>query len=566
MLRLLFPAVGALALAAAGLVHAGGKTTVCTITVNSPDEKQVMRRLLPEDQYEFVELIENGRPDWLEQSCRRGTQCDALVISGHFDGGTEFYSDRFDMRESLPVEDLERATCSNGCPGLFSHLKEVYLFGCNTLNGDAGDSVAREIARTLARSGVAPGDADALARDSQARYAESNRDAMRRIFANVPVIYGFSSLAPLGAYAGPMLAKVLQSTSGAEVATGRPSPALLKQFGPASMIVQSGIGADDPRAATRAEACRYVDPDASPAQKLVSMHRALDAALPTVRMNFDRIEKLAASIGAAQRAQPDVGDALASIEADNEARERYLRFARNTDRPEIRARMIRLSRSLRWLDEAGERNELAGMIADQLQRPDLGYAEVELACALNADHRLDGELGRIAAPATLAARSAQSAVLACLGDAAARRRVLGALASGSDDDVHAAQVYLRHRPLADAAEAQLATRAIAQMPDGAAQIRALDTLAFQRIADEESLARLSALFAATKSLPVQRSIAGILLRADHASLPRVPLVKTLRETRVKSKEGADVIDVLIRRLSVDLPPQATPARSTPSPA
>jgi hypothetical protein len=43
-----------------------------------------------------------------------------LVISGHFDGGTEFYSDKFDARESLPVEEMERVACSDSCPGMFS--------------------------------------------------------------------------------------------------------------------------------------------------------------------------------------------------------------------------------------------------------------------------------------------------------------------------------------------------------------------------------------------------------------------------------------------------------------
>jgi hypothetical protein len=548
MIRSIGLAVAVLVLAAASSLARADKSTVCTITVNSPDEKQVMRRFLPEDQYDFVELIETGKPDWLAQSCRRNVRCDVLVISGHFDGGTEFYSDRFDMRESLPVEDLERATCSNACPNLLSRLKEVYLFGCNTLNGDAGDSVAREIARTLARSGVATPDADSLARESQQRYAESNRDAMRRIFANVPVIYGFSSLAPLGASAGPLLAKVLQSTNAGEIATGRPSPALLKAFAPSSMVVTSGLSEGDPRSPTRAEACRYADPEATTAQKVASMHQTLDAGLPTLRMQFERIEKLAASIGAAQRAQPEVGTALADIAADNAARERYLRFARNTDRPEIRARMIRLSRSLGWLGEGGEANELAALIADQLQRPDLGYAEVELACALNADRRLDGQRAQIAAPPSLATRPAQSAVLACLGDPAARTRALAALASANDDDVHVAQVYLHHQPLAEAAEARAVTASVARMEPGAAQIRALDTLAFQRIGDHDSLERLAALFATSKSLAVQRAIAGILIRADHGAIAQPALLRTLRDTRVKSKEGADVIDVLIRRL------------------
>ena len=53
-----------------------GKRTVCTITVNSPDEKEMFRQRLPEDQYQFVELVERGRPDWLASACRQGIHCD----------------------------------------------------------------------------------------------------------------------------------------------------------------------------------------------------------------------------------------------------------------------------------------------------------------------------------------------------------------------------------------------------------------------------------------------------------------------------------------------------------
>src|ERR1700693_3676634 len=82
------------------------KKTVCSITVNSPDEKEAFRRSLPADKYQFVELVERGRPDWLESACRQGVRCDVLVISGHFDGGTEFYSDPVDTREHLGVDAL----------------------------------------------------------------------------------------------------------------------------------------------------------------------------------------------------------------------------------------------------------------------------------------------------------------------------------------------------------------------------------------------------------------------------------------------------------------------------
>ena len=95
---------------------AAGKTTVCTITVNSPDEREAFKRHLPVDDYEFVELVEKGRPDWLRSSCQKQVQCDVLLISGHF-AGTEFYSSRVDADESLPVDEMQRVACSASCPG-----------------------------------------------------------------------------------------------------------------------------------------------------------------------------------------------------------------------------------------------------------------------------------------------------------------------------------------------------------------------------------------------------------------------------------------------------------------
>src|SRR5512136_453226 len=138
--------------------------TVCSITVNSPDEQAVFRRSLPPDKFRFVELVERGRPDWLASACRQQVRCDVLVISGHFDGRSVFFSDRVEASEFLPVDELERVSCSDSCPGLFSQLKEVYLFGCNTLNVGAQRSASAEIERSLVRSGHSPADAERVAR------------------------------------------------------------------------------------------------------------------------------------------------------------------------------------------------------------------------------------------------------------------------------------------------------------------------------------------------------------------------------------------------------------------
>jgi hypothetical protein len=86
------------------------------------------------------------------------------------------------------------------------------------------------------------------------------------------------------------------------------------------------------------------------------------------------------------------------------------------------------------------------------------------------------------------------------------------------------------------------------MPPSAAQVRALETLAQQRLSDADSLREISAMFAAAKSVQTQRAIAAILIRADHRVLGRVELARSLKQHRLKSPDGEDVIDALIRVL------------------
>src|SRR6202162_558990 len=231
-------------------VHAD-KKTVCSITVNSADEKETFRRSLPANRYEFVELVERGRPDWLESACRQGIRCDVLVISGHYDGGNEFFSEHLDAREFLPVAEMERVSCSDSCPVLFSQLKEVYLFGCNTLNPEAVRSGSAEIGRSLVRSGYSRADADRLSRALSARHGESSRDRMRLIFKDVPAIYGFSSVAPLGPTAAFFLDRYFQSGAGGEIGSGRASARMLGRFAANSMVVTSGLSDSEPYAAHR---------------------------------------------------------------------------------------------------------------------------------------------------------------------------------------------------------------------------------------------------------------------------------------------------------------------------
>ena len=536
-------------LAAAGSLAAGATPkTVCTVTINSSDEKDAFQRHLPRDKYRFVELVQRGQPDWLASACRQGVTCDALIISGHFDDGTEFYTDRFDDREFLTMHELQQASCSASCNGLFSQLKEVYLFGCNTLKSAPRHVASAEVARSLLRSGHSQADADRVSALLSERYGQSNRDRLRHVFKDVPALYGFSSKAPLGRTAGPLLERYFQTAPAGEIASGRASPTLLNLFGPTSMIAASGLTDTDPHATFRSDMCALADDQPTPVQKIAFMHEVLRRDVTDVRMFLDHLERYAASIGAAQRLRPEVAAALGAIGSDRRTRERYLEFARDADEAVVQARMMALARNLGWLTPAQEQAEFVRMVTDRMARGSLGKTEVDLVCSTHQEREPDLARQVLAAGAARPTNVAHSAVLACLGSPEAHERTVRALTSSDDESVAIAQVYLRYRPLADVGELRAVTSSIARMTAAGAQVRALETLAKQRLADAQSLQEIVRLFPLARSLEVQRAIAGILIRSDTKMLVRDDLARSLRQHRLKSPDGNDVIDVLIRLL------------------
>jgi len=538
--------LAACAVVAPGAIAA--KKTVCTITVNSADEKDTFRRYLPADQYEFVELVEKGRPDWLASACRQGVRCDALIISGHHDNEQGFFSDRVEAGEYLNEGEMERVACSDSCPGLFSQLKEVYLFGCNTLNPEPAHAVTGEIPRSLVRAGYARPDAERITRTLTALHADSGRDRMRRIFRNVPAIYGFASVAPLGPTAAGLLRSHFQANGIAEVATGRTSTRLLGRFAPHSMVAVHGYGAADPNAGYLRDVCQFSDDRLDTAARLRFVHALLDRDAAESRLFLDRIEHAAAAVTPDARRDPSVASALDAIQGDAPARERFLALARDADEPRTRARMTQLAGRFGWLTDAEERAELRSMIDARLAANAVTPADVDLVCALNHDGRLGAELDRVRVPAGQSDAPSTAGILACLGSGEARNRVLEALTSPREDDVAIAQVVLRHRPIQDVDELRAVTASVARMSRAPAQVRALETLAHQRLSDPESIEEIARLYPVAESPTVQNAIAGILIRSDFDGIDRPELAQTLREHRRGGAGGGELIDALIRRL------------------
>jgi hypothetical protein len=540
----------ALFVAGFGADAAAEKKTVCTITVNSADEKEAFRRSLGPGQYDFVELVERGKPHWLESACSTGVRCDILVISGHYDGGNEFFSDQIEAREYLPVDEMERVSCSDSCPGLFSQLKEVYLFGCNTLNPSPNASPSAEIGRSLVRAGFPRAEADRITRSLAVRHAESSRDRMRLVFKDVPAIYGFSSVAPLGPLAGSILRRHFQANGTSEVGSGRVSGRLLSQFSAHALTVTSGLNASDPLAAHRRDVCQFADDRLPPERKLDFVHALLTREAAEVRMFLPRLERFAAALDDSGRESPAVAQALTAIAQDHKARSRYLEFARDADSASVRARMIALAGRLGWLSPDDERAELVLMWNEQLARRSITPAEVDLACVLNKDGDLDDLRAGLRVESGQTDRVPEAALLACLGSDDARARVLRALTSPSENDARFAHVYLRQRPLEDQQEMRLVTADITQMNGGLAQMRALHALSSQRLNDPESLTALMRLYPIADSVGVQTAIAAILLRSNYRAIASPELLETLRTRRLRGGSSEDAIDVLIRRMQL----------------
>ncbi len=443
---------------------------------------------------------------------------------------------------------MERVSCSDSCPGLFSRLKEVHLFGCNTLNPEPLTSATAEVVRSLVREGHSLKEAERQLRSLNAGHGESSRDRMRQVFKDVPVIYGFSSTAPLGPIAASTLNGYFRANGAGEIGQGRPSSRLLGHFAPYAMTVTQGMTDQDPQAAVRRDVCQFADDRLSDAQRLAFIHQIMQREMAQARIHLDRIQRYAKTLDDPARQTPEVAQARAEIAGDTAARARFLDFARDADQPAVRARMLKVALDLGWLSEDQRWAELALMLGELQARDTVGVTEVDLACTLNQEHDLDGAFNRRVAPGSPADDVPHAAVRACLGSAEAHARTLEGLVSQTGADVRIAQAYLRHRPITDASELRRLAEKIAHMPASDAQVRALEALGRHYVSDRAILDTLIRLYSETGSRPVQAAIAGILIRADLRSIASPQLVPTLQEGRRPAASGDDIIDALIRRL------------------
>ena len=190
------------------------KYQVCSITINSEDEIETFKKYLPLQDFDFVELLPqamNEKQDhsfhWFDEACEQDYHCDILVVSGHF-GGTFFGKSGY----SLPTELMEEKSCQNKCHGILSEVKEIFLFGCNTLADKTKDSrTPSEYLQVLLEDGMARETAERVV---AARYSPLETPFYARmnfIFSGSHTIYGFDALSPLGKHIRKPLENYFQS-------------------------------------------------------------------------------------------------------------------------------------------------------------------------------------------------------------------------------------------------------------------------------------------------------------------------------------------------------------------
>lgn len=520
--------------------------TVCTITVNSSDEKEAFQRYLPKNKFNFVELVERGRQDWLESACRQNIRCDSLIISGHF-AGTSFFSDQVNAVEDLPVDELERAACSSSCPGLFANLKEVYLFGCNTLNAESIKGVTADTMRSLLGAGYTRNNAERMSRALDEQHGESNRARMRRIFFNVPNIYGFSSSAPLGATARAILAKYFLAAPAGEIASERTNHRLLAQFASVSMTSTAGMRENDKFITHRNDVCQFFDDRLTAADKLQFIQKILQRPMAEVHMFFESIERFFAALQPQDLIDPLFARLFAAIKDDPKSRARYLEFARDVNPPPLRVRMMKLAHHLGWLSPAEFHGEIMRLVRDMFRAPVVGYAEVDLVCALNLDRQPNQDLDRLNIPVSTVNQVAGIAIENCLGGAGDHAPLIAAAVDRQEVTAQIAGAYFRYHPLTEANEIRALTFMITGLTHKDTQVRALNILARHRVVDRESLQELLRFFPHAKSIEVQRALAEVFIRADLSVIDKPEFTRILSRYRLKSNDGEDMIDFLARK-------------------
>ena len=114
------------------LTSFANKINVCTLTINSSNEKDEFKRMLGTKDFNFIEILNKRtiksidkrgknpwKDDWIGQRCRefsdQNINCDILIISGYFTGEVFYGMLSKRKRRRIFIDHLEQHSCNQTC-------------------------------------------------------------------------------------------------------------------------------------------------------------------------------------------------------------------------------------------------------------------------------------------------------------------------------------------------------------------------------------------------------------------------------------------------------------------
>ena len=380
---------------------------VCTFSFQGPSEIQVFKERLPADDFDVIDLSPHqlpvatparpqpderaGTAEWLFDLCRPDLRCDVVVYSAEF-AGTFFGA----YGTALSLADMEEASCQARCDGLFHAPREVFLLGCNTLaTKDQDNRTPAQYLEVLLDHGFDRATAERVVATRYGPLGPSFRESLRRIFADVPRLYGFSSVAPAGEHTAPLLERYIRAKGDyrryldqADRDTGGNSE-LLAAFHGTGLVQTTGLTRAEPAARDRDQICRLYDERETVAARLRIIKQLMArpdflAFLPTIQVFIARHPPAQMAV--------DERDLFDDIRHSGAARDELLRLVHALDVSALQLELAHVARHLGWLTPA-EFRALALDAAHQLLQRPLTTEIVDIVCQVPHHEPLRDEFG-----------------------------------------------------------------------------------------------------------------------------------------------------------------------------
>jgi hypothetical protein len=431
----------------------------------------VFKDRLPVTDFEVLDLSPHQRPlatpaagarathaAWLFDLCRPDLRCDVMVYSAEFAGS---FFGAYGM--ALRLGDMEEASCQARCDGLFHAPREVFLLGCNTLATKDQDSRSpADYLQVLLDHGFDRVTAERVVEMRYGPLGPSFRETLRRVFMDVPRVYGFASVAPSGDHSAPLLERYFLSKGDyrrwlEDAGRGSERNAeLLAAFRGTGLIQTTGLTDAEPAAADRRLICRLYDEREAVWERLVIVLELMArpdflAFLPTIQVFVDRHppETLA----------PDELRLFEEIQRSTGAREEVLRLVYELGVSALQLELAHTARHLGWLTPAAFRALAVTAARTLLARP-LTDEVVDIMCEIPKHESLRAEFGSDDLPPALFAGAVGIRLVSCL--APTDPRVTARLVPGLDHPDPLARLWAAYAlserlPLDDATLVQLAS-------------------------------------------------------------------------------------------------------------